>query len=66
MRDRIRGIVKTERWNVGSEGLSDTNQSKGLDLFEVVMDPNLPAGISWDRSLTLARSFALVGAVLLR
>lgn len=37
-----------------------THQSKGSDLLEVVMDPNLPAGILWDRSLTLARSLGLV------
>ncbi|WZZ80371.1 hypothetical protein YC2023_100943 [Brassica napus] len=49
-----------ERW-VTRAGVC-THQPKCHNLFEVVMVPNLPAGISWDRSLTLARSFALVGA----
>lgn len=56
-----RNCLEGKILNVGSEGpIQHTHQSKGRDLFEVANGSHLPAGILWDRSLTLAMS--LVGA----
>lgn len=53
-----------ERYGTLDERRQYIHQSKGRDLFEVAMGSHLPAGILWDRSLTLARSLGLVYCVI--